>query len=90
MLMKYNFFINTYAFFKDIFNDKKESSILIRRTCIKNKGTLIKVIALGLLQSLVEGANIFFIYLLVALITGSDNSQTLYLKNSIYFLGSEK
>lgn len=88
--MKYNFFLNTYAFLKDIFNDKKESSILIRRTCIKNKGTLIKVITLGLLQSLVEGANIFFIYLLVALITGSDNAQTLYLKNSIYFLESEK
>ncbi len=87
--MKYNFFFNTYYFLKEIFNDKKESSVLIRRTCIKNKGTLIKVISLGFLQSLLEGANIYFIYLLVALITGSNNSQTFFLKNLINFSDSE-
>ena len=88
--MKFNLFVDTYSFLKDIFNDKKYSSVLIKRTCIKNKGTLSKVITLGFLQSLLEGANIYFIYLLVALITESNNTQTLFIKNFFNFSDSDK
>ena len=88
--MKSNLFLNTYYFLKELFDDKKESTVLIRRTCIKNKIILIKVISLGFFQSLLEGANIYFIYLLVALITGSKNAQTLFLKSLIDSPDSEK
>ena len=87
--MKYNYIFDTFSFIKQIFDDKNKSSVLIRKTCIKNRVTLIKVISLGLLQSFLEGANIYFIYLLVALITGSNNSQILFIKKLIDFPDSE-
>jgi len=80
---------NIIISFINLVLDKRNSSILLRKTCLKNKELLFSVIFLGIIQSFIEGANIYFIYLIVSLITGSDSTQITFINKITEYFNKE-
>ena len=81
---------NIIVSFINLVFDNRNSSVLLRKTCLRNKQLLFNVVFLGIIQSFIEGANIYFIYLIVSLITGSDSSQIKFINKITEYFNKEE
>lgn len=66
---------------RTIFNGSSASLKLIRKTCISKRILLLLVVLLGVLQSILEGLSIYFIYILVSLISNNNEALPNFLIN---------